>query len=113
MHELSIAIGIVKIAEKEVKKVNASRVSLIELEIGKLSGIELESLNFVWESAVRGTVLENAKKKINSPSGKAKCLDCGNNFELENLFDSCSKCNSHFKNIYHGKELRVKAVTIE
>ena len=46
MHELSIALGIVKIAEDETAKVNADEVTKIELEIGVLSGIEIESLNF-------------------------------------------------------------------
>ena len=43
MHELSIALGIVKIAEDETAKAKATSVTKIELEIGVLSGIELDS----------------------------------------------------------------------
>ncbi len=112
MHELSIAIGIVNIAKKEAVKHHISEIELIELEIGTLSGIEIESLNFAWPLAVSGTVLEHAEKKINIIKGKARCLDCGNDFDLKNIFDPCPRCKSHFKDIYHGKELRVKAIVV-
>jgi len=76
MHELSIALGIVDIAKKETQKAHAQKVELIELEIGTLAGIEFDSLDFVWPSAVKDTVLEHAKKKIHIIEGKAKCGDC-------------------------------------
>ena len=34
MDELSVAMGIVNITEKEIKKANKNKVTLIELEIG-------------------------------------------------------------------------------
>jgi len=112
MHELSIAMGIVDIAKNEAVKHQISEIELIELEIGTLSGVEIESLNFAWPLAVNGTVLEHAEKKISIIKGKARCLDCGNDYDLKNIFDPCPQCKSHFKDIYHGKELRVKAIVI-
>jgi hydrogenase nickel incorporation protein HypA/HybF len=112
MHELSIAMGIVKIAEDETAKVKEKTVTKIELEIGQLAGIEIDSLNFVWESAVKDTVLEHAKKEIIVIPGRAKCADCNTEFYLENIYDSCPKCNSNFKGIIQGKELRVKALEV-
>ncbi len=112
MHELSVALGIVKIAEDEAKKANAKIVSKIELEIGVLSGVELDSLSFVWESAVKDTILENAEKEIFTIEGIGKCVDCDYEFEIKNIYDSCPKCSSYFKGILAGKELRVKAIEI-
>ena len=112
MHELSIAMGIVKIAEKEAIKANAKKIDLIELEIGKLSGVEIDSLDFVWPMAVKGTLLENATKKIFNTKGVAVCLDCEHKYEIKNYYDSCPKCSSHFKKILQGKELRVKALEV-
>jgi hydrogenase nickel incorporation protein HypA/HybF len=112
MHELSIALGIVKIAEDETNKAKAKEVTKIELEIGVLSGVELDSLNFVWESAVKETVLENAEKKIIIIKGLGKCIDCDTEFELENIYDCCPNCNSYFKGILKGKELKVKALEV-
>lgn len=112
MHELSIALGIVKIAEEEIVKANAKKVDLIELEIGTLAGIEFDSLEFVWPAAVKDTVLEHAKKKIIIIEAKGKCLDCDTIFELKNVFDPCPVCNSFLKGILEGKELRVKSLEV-
>lgn len=112
MHELSVALGIVKIAETEAKKAKAKSVDVIELDIGTLSGIEFQSLEFVWPVAVNGTMLENCTKKVNIILGKAECTDCKNVFEINNYFDSCPKCNSFIKKILQGKELRVKTLEI-
>lgn len=113
MHELSIALGVVKIAEEETKKAKAAKVTLIELEIGTLAGVELDSLEYVWEAAVKNTVLENAQKQINTIIAKGKCGDCETIFELQNYFDSCPKCASSLKIILQGKELRVKSLEVE
>jgi len=113
MHELSIAMGIVELAEKEAKKGGGSVIESIELEIGKLSGVEIEALDFAWPVAVKDTMLANAKRTIISINGKAKCADCGLVFDIENLFDSCPKCNSYLKDIFQGKELRIKAITVD
>lgn len=112
MHELSIALGIVKIAEDETAKAKAKKVTKIELEIGVLSGVELESLNFVWESAIKYSVLEFAEKEITVVKGKGKCIDCDTEFDMENIYDICPKCNSNFKGILQGKELKVKALEV-
>lgn len=113
MHELSIAMGIVELAEKEAKKAGGEVIESIELEIGKLSGVEIEALDFAWPVAVKGTMLANAKRTVINPSGKAKCIDCGFVFDVEQLYDSCPKCNSYLKDIFQGKELRIKAITID
>ncbi|MCF6214369.1 MAG: hydrogenase maturation nickel metallochaperone HypA [Flavobacteriaceae bacterium] len=112
MHELSIAMGIVKIAEDEVIKANVEKVTKIELEIGVLAGVELDSLNFVWKSAVKDSVLEHAEKEIEIVKGIGKCVDCDTEFEMLHIYDTCPKCKSNFKGILRGKELRVKALEV-
>jgi hydrogenase nickel incorporation protein HypA/HybF len=112
MHELSIAMGIVKIAENETHKANAKSVTLIELEIGTLSGIEISSLEFVWPMAVQDSVLEKAERKIDIVPAQAICNDCATAFDLENHYDSCPQCGSYFKNIMKGREMRVIALEV-
>ncbi len=112
MHELSIAMGIVKIAEDETRKAHATRVEVIELEIGTLAGIEFEALEFVWPAAVKGTVLETAAKRVDVIPGKARCMDCDTPFDVTRLYDTCPSCHSNLKAIVQGKELRVKALEV-
>ena len=112
MHELSIAMGIVKIAEDELNKTDAKQVDEIELDIGLLAGVEFSSLEFVWPSAVENTVLEGAKRTINTIRGKARCLECQFDFQLESHYDCCPECDSPFKEIVQGRELRVKSLLV-
>lgn len=113
MHELSIALGIVKIAEEESRKAEAKKVLAIELEIGSMSGIEREALEFAWPVAVKDTVLQDADRQIDWIEARARCAECHHEFDVENSFDTCPKCNSYFKDIFKGKELRVKSLEIE
>ncbi len=113
MHELSIAMGIVELAEKEARKAGGKEIEIIELEIGKLAGIEMEALDFAWPVATKNTMLANAELKIEIPKGRARCLECGFEYNIDNLYDSCPKCNSYFKDIYQGKELRIKSIVIK
>lgn len=112
MHELSIVMGIVSIAEKEAENAGANEIERIELEIGTLSGIDLRALDFVWESAVRGTKLESAERDIILMEGKARCSDCDREFSIENYYDPCPYCQSYLKIITSGKELRIKALEV-
>lgn len=112
MHELSIALSIVDIAEQEVKKNEAKEVVEIELEIGKLSGIEPYALDFAWDQAIINTVLEKAERKTQYIEARATCQDCGNEFNIENLYDECPVCKSYMKELKCGRELRVKSLTV-
>jgi hydrogenase nickel incorporation protein HypA/HybF len=112
MHELSVAMGIVALAENEIRKANKQSVEVIELQIGSLSGVELDFLDYVWETAVKGTVLENAEKKIDFVKALAKCLECDTVFNMDFIYDSCPKCNSYFKDIIKGRELKVTSLEV-
>jgi len=113
MHELSIVTGIIDIAEEEAAKAGVKAFSGIDLEIGTLSGIVMEALDFAWDFAVKGTVLENAERKIIEVEAVAKCTGCGKEFKAETLYDSCPECSNPFTDIIKGKELRIKSLTID
>ena len=112
MHELSIVMGIVGIAEQEAAKADAAIIEEIEIDIGCLSTIEMNAFEFAWQQAVKQTVLERTVKKINRIKGKAICLDCDAAFDLENLYDACPVCKRHLIQIIEGKELRVKSLIV-
>ena len=80
MHELSIVMGIIDIANQYTQDAGASCVDEIDLEIGVLSGVDPDALDFAWDLAVKNTVLENAVRKIKSIEGRAKCIDCDSEF---------------------------------
>lgn len=113
MHELSIATNIVEIAVEYAEKNNASVVKEIEIEVGELSGVVVEALEFAMDSATKQTILENAKVKIDFIHGKAKCNHCGHEFPVSSIYEVCPKCNSYNSEIIKGKELRVKSLIVD
>ncbi|HBH25258.1 MAG TPA: hydrogenase maturation nickel metallochaperone HypA [Cytophagales bacterium] len=112
MHELSIALSIVDIAEKEVAKIKGESVSDIELEIGKLAGIEKEALEFAWPEAIKNSVLSEANRVIRWVEAEAICNECQKTYPINDLYDICPHCGSYFKGINKGKELKIKSLTI-
>ena len=109
---MSIVLGIVKIAEREAEKAHVSKFKAIDLEIGNLSGVEYDALEFAWEPAVKGTVLESAEKHIHKVQAKAKCADCDTIYNIAYFHDECPNCGSFFKEIIQGRELRVKSLDL-
>jgi hydrogenase nickel incorporation protein HypA/HybF len=113
MHELSIALNIVEIAEKRARIENAHVVTEIELEVGELAGVVYDALDFALSSAVKNTLLENAKIKVLKVSGLAQCQKCLHEYQTDDYFSTCPACGHYITRILKGKELRVKSITVE
>ncbi|MDD2792170.1 MAG: hydrogenase maturation nickel metallochaperone HypA [Sediminibacterium sp.] len=112
MHELSIVMSIIDIAKQQADRACAAVIDEIELDIGTMSGIEMDSFEFAWKQAVRGSVLEGAARKINTIEAKARCLDCDAVFSIHHYFDPCPVCGEHLLDILSGKELKVKSLVV-
>jgi hydrogenase nickel incorporation protein HypA/HybF len=113
MHELSIVMSIIEIAEDNAKRENASMITEIELEIGKQAGVVMEALEFAIESAKVGTMLEKAAWVVHDIPALARCTSCGHEFETGALCSPCPECGNPFSDIFQGRELRVKSLKIE
>ncbi|GAB2834427.1 hydrogenase maturation nickel metallochaperone HypA/HybF [Ferruginibacter profundus] len=112
MHELSIVMSIVDIAQQQAAEADATTIEEIEIDIGCLSTIEMNAFEFAWRQGVKQTILEPTLKKINRIKGKATCLDCNAVFAVDNVYDACPVCKGHFINITAGKELRVRSLVV-
>jgi len=113
MHEFSLALNIIDIATEYAIKENAVEVREVEIEVGELSGVVREALEFALESAVKGTLLEKAECRIRIIKGQVRCNHCHFEFEAENLYTECPECHSFSVEILKGKELRVASIVIE
>lgn len=112
MHELSIAMNIVEIAEENASREGIGHIDEIILEIGTLSGVVLEALELAMESACKNSVLENAKVTIELITARARCNNCDNTFDTDDIFSPCPECHHPFSTIIKGKELRVKSLKV-
>lgn len=112
MHELSIAEGIVRLAEEQARSHRAQGIEEVELEIGRLAGVDVRMLTSALRSAVKGTMLEHARIVRRDIDGEGRCGDCGATFPLEQLFSPCPRCGSYGVSILRGRELRVKSIAV-
>ena len=108
MHEMSVAMQIVKITKEAAIEADVSHFKSIELEIGSMAGIEMDALNSVWKAAVQDSPLEQAERRIITIQAQAKCRTCETQFDLDFLYDACPKCGGFQKHIIQGQELRIK-----
>lgn len=112
MHELSIVLGVIDIATQEARKANANTVEEIHLEVGSLAGVEISALDFAWDQAIKGTVLEDAEKKMSHIEAMSKCGRCDHIFRVDNYFEPCPLCNESYNELIQGRELRVKSLRV-
>ncbi|NTW55805.1 MAG: hydrogenase maturation nickel metallochaperone HypA [Chlorobiaceae bacterium] len=113
MHEMSIALSIVEAVGSRADAEGASRVSSIELVVGKLSGIEPESLRFCFSAASKGTVAEDAELSIEVREGTGRCMECTKEFPVSFYFAECPGCGSLRVSILSGEEFLIQSMTIE
>ena len=112
MHELSIAINIIDIASEQAKKNNLSVIDEIEIEVGTLSGVEIDALKFALEIATKNTIIENSKTTITEIIGQARCMTCLKEFVIDRFFTQCPECEQFNFEIIKGQELRVKSMSV-
>ncbi len=113
MHEFSIALNIVDIALKTAKNAGAEKVNKVEIDVGILSGVVIEALEFALESAVKNSMLEGAQIIINKIKAGAICNNCHTEFEPDEIAAQCPDCQSVDFEITRGRELSVKSIDVD
>lgn len=109
MHELSIALSIVEIVEEHARGME-SPVSEVELEIGSMSGVVIEALQFALEEAVKGSAMEQAAIKITEVQAIMKCESCGHEFTPTDVIEPCPECGYPYSDVIRGMEMKVKRI---
>jgi hydrogenase nickel incorporation protein HypA/HybF len=69
LHEFSIATEILNAVRTEAQRRPDARVQKVGLQLGDLSGVEVESLRFCFEALVQGTELDPLALEIERSPG--------------------------------------------
>lgn len=110
MHEMSITQGIIDLC---LQHAGGRRITALEVEIGELSTVVPEAIEFCFEACSRDTLLEGADLAILRISGRGKCQECGSETPLTDLFGACRYCGSCRVVIIAGEEMRVREIEVE
>src|ERR1700690_1295526 len=108
MHELSIAMSIVEMAQEEAERHGSARVQAVHLRLGLLSGVVKQALLSSYQMACEATPLEGSQLLIEEVPVEVFCPKC----ELPRAVNSiqwfcCPECGTETPTLLHGKELEV------
>jgi hydrogenase nickel incorporation protein HypA/HybF len=112
MHELSIAMSIVELAEEEIEH-RGIQIDVVHLKLGALSGVVKEALLSCYEMACENTALQGSRLVIEDVPIVIFCPSCRGQRPVSStqLF-CCSECGTPSSEIVQGKELEVIALEI-
>ena len=113
MHEMSLTESIVEIALEEARKQGARRVMRVFLDVGALSHVEPEALEFCFAAVAAGTAAEGAKLEIERIAGAGWCLDCESSVPLAERFGACPQCGRYRVQMTAGDELKIREMEID
>lgn len=113
MHEMTIAMNIVDIICQKANEEKAVKVISVELVIGDLSGIMIDSLEFCFEAACKNTIADGAELNIRNIKAEAFCKSCKKDFRIESDFTPCPTCNDFNFELKTGKEFSIKSFNID
>ncbi len=114
MHELSIAYSLVESAGEAARQAGAKQVNVVHLRLGKLSGVVKDSLQFGYDIAVKGTLLEGSQLLIEELPVVIFCESCQREVALEGIQNfRCPQCGTPSREVRQGKELEIRSMEIE
>jgi len=113
VHEVGITRSIVEIAEKHARAQGTPRVKTITVEIGALSGVVPEAVEFCFEAVSRDTLLETARLIIERLPGRGRCQQCEAETEIDRFTFACPKCEAFALETIQGEELRIKEMEVD
>ena len=89
MHELSIAYSVVEIATESAVAAGAVRVKEVHVRLGALSGVVRGALEFSYEMACAGTMLEGSRLVVRGVAGArfiARCASAKWSCRVRSIF---------------------------
>ena len=112
MHELSIAMSIVELAQEEAER-RGARIDAVHLKLGALSGVVKEALLSSYEMACEDTPLQGSRLVFEEVPVVVFCPNCQQQRTLSSVqWFCCSECGTPVSEIVQGKELEVTALEI-
>ena len=113
MHEMALTESIVEIAVEAAEKQGARKVKRVFVDVGALSHVEPDALQFCFAAVSAGTIAEGAELEIARIPGAGWCVDCRKSVPIAERFGACPECGRYHVQMTAGDELRVREMEVE
>lgn len=114
MHEMSLCQGILDAVVPVAQREGASAITSITLDIGEMTMVVPESMEFAFEVLSEDLpLLEGCELVMNFIKPRSVCLKCGAQFEHDRFHLRCPSCGDAATTLVAGRELDVASMEIE
>ena len=113
MHELSLCQALLSEVSRIAASHGARAVERVNVEIGRLSGVEPELLSRAFEIARLGTCAEHAVLSLAVLEITVRCVDCGAASRAQPNHLLCGVCGGYRTQVLEGNELRLRALELD
>ena len=113
MHEMSLAVSLVRRVEAEAAKAHLIKVTEVDVQVGTLQAVEPELFSEAFKAASLGTRAEGADLHLTSVHAEASCLICGESYEPKWADFQCPACGLAEPQILQGRDMVLSAVSGE
>lgn len=114
MHELSIAMSIIEIADEEAERRSLSEIRAVHLKLGALSGVVEEALLSAYELAREGSLVENARLVIQKVPIVIYCRACDCESAAESIQHlCCCRCGELSGDVVSGREMELVGLEVD
>lgn len=112
MHGTAIAERLVKDASARAREMGCSTVKAVRVKVAAWSHLHGGELQSAFETASKGTPVENAELQIVVVEPVARCRDCGADYTPESHALRCPSCGSVRVVIDESREMELDAVEL-
>lgn len=116
MHESSLAINMIEVAQDQCRARSCASVESITVRLGAASGIKPESLELSFNALKSDTVAGPAKIIFELIPASGTCIACNKPFELQEVPDlsvlACPRCGSSQLEIIRGREMEIVSMEL-
>lgn len=109
---MSLAEGVLQLIEDAAREQQFEKVTAVWLEIGRLSGVEVEAMSFCFDVVTRDSIADGARLEIIALPGTGWCMKCAMTVPMAEVFGECPQCGGHQLQVTGGTEMRVKELEV-
>jgi len=113
MHEFSMALEVISLAQREAAKSHANTIQEITIEVGDLSGVDADAFESALDLLVKDSILGQARITLVRTPGMGRCNSCNDEFEMNHRMATCPGCLCFPSEISGGEEFRVLSLMVE
>jgi hydrogenase nickel incorporation protein HypA/HybF len=113
MHELSVCQALIGQVQDIARQHRATSVTVVNVRIGPLSGVEPDLLEQAFPLASAGTVAEASRLVIEKLPVRVRCETCGAETAAEANRLICGRCGDWHTRLLGGDEMLLASVELE